>query len=1179
MSLEAELPLALLPIRIEARYYLDEDPPELRLRFFPDAIHADGHADRLTQAEQDLGRAFWRRTWRAGGDTAGEDAAFAWLAEQIGPWRAAWVAGQLRPTNPADAPKAPVPDALPLKPPPKFPAVETLDARGPTRARLLPERFAVFGYHKGKHAGTWWGEHIPEGLPMAPGLAEAEDGIDGRGLLAAQGLAWTFDFEEAEKVGMALRIDLSKVVYPVETDGFSELQVLGVCVGDQREALEELLEGHRYTHGLDFIPQGTPTNSTETAAAGPSLEAPDLAAVRATELDAGAAPERPAVEAEGDLYRMTAANAASVALGIGRDNALDRAGEADLPELARAEAMNQALWPAVGGHYLDSLVQGAVTGEDRDWLRDWSARFVRGAGPLPSLLVGREPYGVLPVTLVEPEIVPAGNVQHVEDVLGELLGSWQASLPNVPHLDPDATDAPPDEDQAAAAATRFPTSSTPCRDRSRTRPTSRRSPRRSSARSRTPRRSGLPTSTTCARPTRTSSGDWSSRPAIESQDWPDPNGNPWGIDHPFNIALTWAWEFEQELAAATTFGGQIRAVEDHIERLSDAAADTETYKKPQRDYFAMLAEFLEPALELLRGHETRTEPLEWLAERVPDITRMIDDENDPKAFFALRPTDAAFELPLVAEDRSEAALADLRVSLLRIWEGVRKGGLVSSEPGVPLLTQLLHWSAEQALGTDDNASLSSGLDVIINELLDGSDDPVGELERLMRETLGPWSYRLDAWYTAVAAWRLENKRSTKPRGIQVGGYGWLLDVKPRETQAASQGYVLAPSLSHATSAAILRSGWSAFGEGLEVDLSSDRMRRALWIIDGVRRGQDLGQLVGARFERGLQDAGLAKWIDDFREIALEAVGSSVPPNAIVDGLLLARGHEDPADVTDDEEAAGDGIDTLLKGDAAADADELEGVLGSLIDDLDAVADAAVAQSVFSLTQGNLPEATATLSAAATGEASFPDLRLADTPREALTITHRLLLALDPDAPPSGWPAARGRAHAAPALESWLGGLLGDPKDYGFSVRFDDADSGKPLAGPFAVTLAEVGLSALDLVFLAPAGEDTGLGRLGDVLAAWGEGLRPESVPATAVLTLVTGEGDPSIDDLALACRALRRLIAEARDLDGRDVASPGALEVPSGLDVGELAATDQGPPCRAGRGARGTRGGPARQAG
>ena len=159
-----------------------------------------------------------------------------------------------------------------------------------------------------------------------------------------------------------------------------------------------------------------------------------------------------------------------------------------------------------------------------------------------------------------------------------------------------------------------------------------------------------------------------------SQDWPDPNGNEWGEDHPFNIALTWAWEFEQELAAATTFGGQIRAVENHIVRLSDAAADTETYKKPQRDYFVLLAEFHEPALELLRGHEARTEPLEWLAERVSDITRMIDDVNDPKAFFALRPTEAAFGLPLVAEDRSEAALADLKTSLFSALGGRAQGG-------------------------------------------------------------------------------------------------------------------------------------------------------------------------------------------------------------------------------------------------------------------------------------------------------------------------------------------------------------------------------------------------------------------------------------------------------------------------------------------------------------------------
>ena len=44
---------------------------------------------------------------------------------------------------------------------------------------------------------------------------------------------------------------------------------------------------HRYTDGLDFVEQGTPTNATETAAPTIDLDHPDLAAVRAAELDDG----------------------------------------------------------------------------------------------------------------------------------------------------------------------------------------------------------------------------------------------------------------------------------------------------------------------------------------------------------------------------------------------------------------------------------------------------------------------------------------------------------------------------------------------------------------------------------------------------------------------------------------------------------------------------------------------------------------------------------------------------------------------------------------------------------------------------------------------------------------------------------------------------------------------------
>ena len=79
----------------------------------------------------------------------------------------------------------------------------------------------------------------------------------------------------------------------------------------------------------------------------------------------------------------------------------------------------------------------------------------------------------------------------------------------------------------------------------------------------------------------------------------------------------------------------------------------------------------------------------------------------------------------------------------------------------------------------------------------------------------------------------------------------------------------APSLAHAATAALLRSGYVAAGPVADgqpvqspfaVDLSSRRVRLADWLLDGVRQGQELGALLGQRFERGLHDHGLDRYI-------------------------------------------------------------------------------------------------------------------------------------------------------------------------------------------------------------------------------------------------------------------------------------------------------------------------------
>jgi hypothetical protein len=89
---------------------------------------------------------------------------------------------------------------------------------------------------------------------------------------------------------------------------------------------------------------------------------------------------------------------------------------------------------------------------------------------------------------------------------------------------------------------------------------------------------------------------------------------------------------------------------------------------------------------------------------------------------------------------------------------------------------------------------------------------------------------------------------------------------------SNKGYVHTPSLGHAAAAAVLRSGYlshkeQAEGEPLAIDLSSERVHRAKWVLDGVREGQPLGALLGYRFERGLHDNGLDRYIFHFRTLA------------------------------------------------------------------------------------------------------------------------------------------------------------------------------------------------------------------------------------------------------------------------------------------------------------------------
>ena len=197
-------------------------------------------------------------------------------------------------------------------------------------------------------------------------------------------------------------------------------------------------------------------------------------------------------------------------------------------------------------------------------------------------------------------------------------------------------------------------------------------------------------------------------------------------------------------------------------------------------------------------------------------------------------------------------------------------------------TRVRHRTGLADRSTDDLATLRRVLDE-----LDGlSTRPPDELDRALRGLLDAYSHRLDAWYTSLATRRLAALRSTTPEGVHLGAYGWLDELRPATGAGVNHGFVHAPSLPQAATAAVLRSGHLAHHdaehEALEIDLTADRVRTALALLDGVAQGQPLAALLGYRFERAVRDRGvfLARYILPIRRLApLRPDGADPAPPA------------------------------------------------------------------------------------------------------------------------------------------------------------------------------------------------------------------------------------------------------------------------------------------------------------
>ena len=398
---------------------------------------------------------------------------------------------------------------------------------------------------------------------------------------------------------------------------------------------------------------------------------------------------------------------------------------------------------------------------------------------------------------------------------------------------------------------------------------------------------------------------------------------------------------------------------------------------------------------------------------------------------------------------------------------------------------------------------------------------------------------------------------------------------------------------------------------MSVNLSSNRVRVALSLIDGVRAGHDLGALLGYRLERYLHeyyarpdtpqvvelDSAIFPLRRAYPTVAAvdpAADAASEPTRHVVDGLALVRtlldwieAHDPDAEGTLFETLWAHQVDYpwLTKPGALpprAETDKLIGVLhgiDAIADALDALADLTTSETVHQLVRGNHARAAAVLAALSEGTA-IPHPEVTETPRTGLPVSHKLVLQLPatpagPVVGPVGWDTVPVTARAAlePAVNHWLGGLLGDPA----SIRIRlSSDRLAPVAALPEVSVADLGLQPLDLVALLADGFDSAVGTL---TARVLDLLRPTELPpdqpgvvvadgpqttATDSWTIESarasawGPGIRSITDVAPLLEAVADLLGKSKPATASDYAAPEfTATAGDGIDLDDLSARVQ----------------------
>jgi len=1126
----SNFPVALFPLKLETRFIGDE----LWIRAYPDKIFLQSHDPRLTKEEQKDAIHFKqltnndqkRKNWEK-------------LVAKYGVYRSAYLVHISRKTE-----------------------VSTIDEKLENQEpefsfQWLPDRLVAYLYRKDENE---------------PAYKKIGLKIDRAGLtVLGEGDEWIEDFEKSVEDGMSLKIKLND---PVNDTEFEKVIVTGIRYAEDpivpARGLTELFNNHQYTEGFSFLNYGTPTNNTEQLKSGHSVR---------DEFDASNSFEYVVngLNLENNVSNIpdfefslpTAGRYLAKNLGLETTD-FQHVKRADHIDPKLNHLFQKATWFALGAEPIFMLFGDQMSSETHEWLWHHYSKYVKARGLNSSIKIGNQPYGILPVMSIrsifnEENITNSRNVfDKMVLLLARLFEHW-ILMAKDDHTIPQLREG---SDISAEILKILSMQEYSISYQIRSQTYSYFPGRLKNWLQKITEDESLDRLLEKLHSNLKTEYD-NIKENIESlliifEGFPiDKSKLLFTPLIHFQDTQTLLMRFqEDEFSFIDNMGKEI-SNEDEVEK-----APIEFEQEDFRDFESFIQHLETPDESALFQYTGKLSLFtDLFISSYANASQLYHREiffepgfEDLKGFESYKVANILVA-PGATVTKGDVVL-EIGGKEKENWEPRQNIAITAPFDGKIEVINVEQGAVIRPGKTLFRLKNKEKGDGLKKEFIDLGNEIIKECRAIsnpeelkkaqmdaLRETIDLNSYRLDAWITSLAVQRIEALRNVPryEKGIYFGFYGWaenlskdkhIVNDEMEDVYKENGGIIHAPDSAKAVASAIFKNSFLTNRNGNEesskrnpfiLNLTSDRIQKSHFLLEGVRQGQSIEALLGYQLERYLHEhegGGLKDAIYTLREVfpldenirLINGQTSIKTELSVIDGLKAINHKDKLTDIPDDQ----------LNG---AQKDQVKIYLNKLEDNLDGVLDTLFFEAGYQITQGNLSQASAALDATK-GAIEPPKTESLKTRTPGVGLSHKLALIFSDPKPQY---IENFKGFVEPVLERWLIEKLGDFKKIGCVVEIYHSDD-ENANDSANVKLSDLNIGYLDFLYLSESPVSEGASEL--ELQIWSFARKLKNISCEETIYKITQEAPQDCQPLGEALEVARyayNFLSKCRYLKSEDI--------------------------------------------